>query len=500
MTASGQLQITNENDLVSIVWKEGFLTKEGRVVRNWKRRYFILKEGKLGYYNPKDRTDKKGEMLLVGCSVRSLGSDAETDITSTASAYESFAPPQTTTPSQNAATNATTNTGEAPPSSSSTLSASSSNPSQKPAVKRKAHFSVPSTDVDSDRNQNSTGPGDDDMKDDAQYVFKFCVEGSGRMLNMAAFTDEDRRDWIQKIQDCINVENYINDCHKFEVKPLIGVLNVLADHNVKHLVVQHEMLTLDSARALSEVLRRNIVLTRLYITHAGLTDGFMQTLAAGLSHNDILTHVDLSFNRISDDGIADLTDGLYINISLQHLVVSHNEIGDVGAVHLSDLLRANVSIRSVNSSYNRIGSHGAQAFARAIASSTLLEELDIGNNQLSNEGALHIAEALKRNKTLQRLGLSHNGIGDEGICALCDAISNNKSLIDIDFAGNCFEKLGASALVAALRDHQTIAHVDVSDNKRLAGDGGGLTVMSETLKSRYSVTKMMVRRGTVISQ
>jgi hypothetical protein len=49
------------------VYKEGWLTKEGRRVKNWKKRWFILKERSLCYYTAKNKL--KGEISLELCSV-----------------------------------------------------------------------------------------------------------------------------------------------------------------------------------------------------------------------------------------------------------------------------------------------------------------------------------------------------------------------------------------------------------------------------------------------
>ena len=82
--------------------------------------------------------------------------------------------------------------------------------------------------------------------------------------------------------------------------------------------------------------------------------------------------------------------------------------------------------------------------------------------------------------------------------ALCDSISNNKSLVDVDFVGNNFEKKGASALVDALKDHQSLTKIEIGDNPKLGESG--IKTLSEVLKSRYSVSKLLMRRSTVLNQ
>eukprot|EP01006_Ploeotia_vitrea_P025291 TRINITY_DN58169_c3_g1_i1.p1 TRINITY_DN58169_c3_g1~~TRINITY_DN58169_c3_g1_i1.p1 ORF type:complete len:600 (-),score=313.85 TRINITY_DN58169_c3_g1_i1:30-1829(-) len=51
------------------VVKRGFLTKQGRFVKNWKRRFFVLKEGSLQYYESDKDLVPKGQMSLFGAAV-----------------------------------------------------------------------------------------------------------------------------------------------------------------------------------------------------------------------------------------------------------------------------------------------------------------------------------------------------------------------------------------------------------------------------------------------
>jgi len=51
----------------------GFMTKQGHIIRNWKKRFFVVSEGVLSYYVDEDRKDLKGEMPLKN---KDLTSDA----------------------------------------------------------------------------------------------------------------------------------------------------------------------------------------------------------------------------------------------------------------------------------------------------------------------------------------------------------------------------------------------------------------------------------------
>ena len=48
--------------------KQGYLTKQGHVVKNWKRRWFVLRDGCLYYYK-EDRTSQRGFIPLDNITI-----------------------------------------------------------------------------------------------------------------------------------------------------------------------------------------------------------------------------------------------------------------------------------------------------------------------------------------------------------------------------------------------------------------------------------------------
>lgn len=206
---------------------------------------------------------------------------------------------------------------------------------------------------------------------------------------MAAESVEIAKEWITAVKNCINVENYFKYCEKLQKEPILAVVRVLCDNSCKSLTLEHTPLTLDDAKGLGDMLRRNKTLSKLAITDSGLTDCFMEVISTSLAHNEglfvcfnplkkVIKMLDLSSNRISNEGVADLVDGLYVNVNLFMLSLSHNVFSDVGAVHLSDLLKGNVSLTRLDISFNQIGPKGAQALAGALQSNQFLKELELG--------------------------------------------------------------------------------------------------------------------------
>jgi hypothetical protein len=48
---------------------EGWLIKEGRLVKSWKKRWFVLTKNKLSYYATKEKTKLKGEVVIETCTI-----------------------------------------------------------------------------------------------------------------------------------------------------------------------------------------------------------------------------------------------------------------------------------------------------------------------------------------------------------------------------------------------------------------------------------------------
>jgi hypothetical protein len=53
----------------SQIVQQGWLTKQGRIVKNWKRRYFVLSNDKLVYYADAERKQIKGFLNLFQSTI-----------------------------------------------------------------------------------------------------------------------------------------------------------------------------------------------------------------------------------------------------------------------------------------------------------------------------------------------------------------------------------------------------------------------------------------------
>lgn len=50
--------------------KEGYLVKEGGIIKSWQKRWFVLKDGTLYYFKTHESQDPRGYIPLSGCKVK----------------------------------------------------------------------------------------------------------------------------------------------------------------------------------------------------------------------------------------------------------------------------------------------------------------------------------------------------------------------------------------------------------------------------------------------
>jgi Ran GTPase-activating protein (RanGAP) involved in mRNA processing and transport len=454
------------DDYRNKLWKEGWLIKEGQKVKNWRKRYFVLRGSKLYYFknDKKLESDLKGTFDIYGCEVRYRGerkqmNDEEgkngeggSDDSDNEEKYQIDLTPNTPV----------------------VISIQDSN-------------NVVTTTPTNSNNNNTTSI--------SSFKYKFSLEKDERTLYICSTDMEDVKVWMKNVQNSVNVENYFKACEKHGTKPLFGVVKVLTDDSVKTLIVRDELFIVDSIQALSDVISRNKVLRKISLMNCHLTDNIMKIIACGIAQNEELISLDLTNNRISDAGIIELFTALYINITIQEINLSGNFIQQEGAYHLSELLKANISLIHVDLSNNDIQKEGCEYIAQCLMEQTSLVELNLGNNNIGDEGSKYLSEGLKWNKSLKKLSLQKNSIGSQGLTYLCESIGSNNSgsLTDLNLQENLIDAKGVISLVNVLKENKNISRVDLGNNKNIGTSG--IAALAEALKSRYQISNLVMTRS-----
>lgn len=204
--------------------------------------------------------------------------------------------------------------------------------------------------------------------------------------------------------------SYSRLCRDSGAEPQEAVLQQLQAAPRGRLDLATQSLTLDTCRALGELLQKEAQLTELVLSDCMLSEEGATLLLQGLCANPVLRFLDLKGNNLQA----------------------------AGAEALGRLLRQSSSIQSLTLEWNNLGTweDAFATFCRALAGNGVLRQLDLRNNQISHRGAEELALALKSNASLQQLDLRWNNIGLLGGRALASCLPSNRTLWKLELAGN----------------------------------------------------------------
>ncbi|XP_019673947.2 leucine-rich repeat-containing protein 45 isoform X3 [Felis catus] len=178
--------------------------------------------------------------------------------------------------------------------------------------------------------------------------------------------------------------SYSRLCKESGAEPQETVLQQLQGLPRGRLDLATQSLTVDTCRALGELLQKEALLTELILSDC----------------------------MLSEEGATLLLQGLCANTVVRFLDLKGNNLRAAGAEALGKLLRQNKSIQSLTLEWNNLGAweDAFATFCRALAGNGALRQLDLRNNQISHKGAEELALALTRNASLQQLeqAMDHN--------------------------------------------------------------------------------------------
>ena len=219
------------------------------------------------------------------------------------------------------------------------------------------------------------------------------------------------------------------------------------------------------------------VLTCLVLEHNNIGDEGAKAIAEALKVNAVMTTLNLRVNNIGVEGAKAIAEALKVNAVLNKLSLGGNEIGVVGAKAIAEALKVNAVLTTLHLDANNIGAVGAKAIAEALKVNAVLTELRLYHNNIGNDGAKAIAEALKVNAVLTSLDLAgspftsaSSGIGDDGAKAIAEALKVNAVVTKLWLNNNKIGDDGAKAIAEALKVNAVLTKLDIRANNM--GDAG----------------------------
>ena len=158
---------------------------------------------------------------------------------------------------------------------------------------------------------------------------------------------------------------------------------------------------------LSEILKTNKTIKRLWLDYSSLTGG-IKHVSDSLFNNKTLEKLWLyNVTGITDEDMTHLSTILATNTTLKELHLSYCNITDNGVRYICEGLTKNRTLTKLSISHNRqIASVSTSTIADLIQTTTSLTRLDLHNTSLNNDDIKTICTSLTKNTTIRKLYLS----------------------------------------------------------------------------------------------
>lgn len=372
--------------------KAGWLYKEGRVRKTWKRRWFVLHGSTLSYFKSPDKNDQKpkGTISLETCVLKTATLEAELKIleclvliTEGRKLYFYGDDPKETALWVVAINNA--------------ISCASYVKKMKMQKEECDHRVV----------------GFFNNADLAE----FSLSGQVSLEAIVAISQP-----IRYHQTLVTLT--LNDLRMDDVQ--VGVLCAAIAENgsLETLRLAHNSISARGAKDIGAMLERNKTLTELALHSNALGDEGASAVAQALPKHRALTNLTLDTNTIGDDGICALANALCTKDkflgwpSLPVVAVSHNNIGDKGAKALAAAITVNPTVTFLRLNNNQIGDEGVISLCRALKTNKTVAELELKFNRIGKLGCQGLATVLKFNHSITALDVGHNELDGTGLAAV----------------------------------------------------------------------------------
>ena len=185
------------------------------------------------------------------------------------------------------------------------------------------------------------------------------------------------------------------------------IINNLNKCTVRRLDIWHTSLDSKCVSILSEILKTNKTIKRLWLVSSSLTGGIKQ-VSDSLFNNETLEVLWLyNVTGITDEDMTHLSTILATNTTLKELWLTNCNITDNGVRYICEGLTKNQTLTTLNIGRNRqITSVSTSTIADLIQTTTSLTELCLYDTSLNNDDIKTICTSLTKNTTIRELWLS----------------------------------------------------------------------------------------------
>ncbi|CAF5004895.1 unnamed protein product, partial [Rotaria sp. Silwood1] len=212
-------------------------------------------------------------------------------------------------------------------------------------------------------------------------------------------------EWILRCKS--DSDAYLNGQHLTKYGVQVVVEQLLIDKHCRVLFVMESHMTPEGALIISEALRNNDTLVKLFLSHNKLGDDGTKFLARALScdNNSTLRELSLCHNGITDQGAEDLARMLASNETLTHLWLGSNKISDLGLERLCEvLISKNKTLQVLSLEWNRFRSYTKfNILVDMLEQNESLMLLNLENCQLFRHGVEQLIDSAKKKENFELL-------------------------------------------------------------------------------------------------
>ena len=202
----------------------------------------------------------------------------------------------------------------------------------------------------------------------------------------------------------------------------------------------------------------------LILSHNKIGDDGARAIAHALRGCEVLSVLDLSGNGIQDAGTEALSEALRC-CKLQRLSLASNCIGPSGALAVAGVLKqVYKSLDTLDLSCNRLGDVGAVCLAGGLKHCSILKHLHLNCNFVGDDGAVALARCLQTCNQLTTLNLSDNEIGDSGALCLGNYLKNCSCLLTLRLNNNLISGCGAVGVAEGVKHCRCLNTLEIGCN------------------------------------
>ena len=236
------------------------------------------------------------------------------------------------------------------------------------------------------------------------------------------------------------------------------------------LILSHNIIGDDGARAIAHALRGCEVLSVLDLSGNGIQDAGTEALSEVL-RSCKLQRLSLASNYMGPSGALAVAGVLkHVYKSLDTLDLSYNRLGDVGAACLAGGLKQCSCLKQLHLECNFVGDCGAMALARCLQTCNQLTNLNLSDNKIGDSGALCLGNYLKDCSCLHTLRLNNNLISGCGAVGVAEGVKHCKCLNTLEIGWNFIFLKDINTMVCTLKECVNLLRLRVEKHDYIDDD------------------------------